>query len=459
MGQITLWNRPGRSKKRNKRRCNPRYKTGPKKGKFMSKRAAAARRVRGNGSRRGNRRRNPWIKVKPKGRKKSCSYHVSYGAIKRGIKAWRGGKKGKRGKVRLSARGAAYGNRKGPKIGIRVSAAKLKKYLKGLKRKRAKALKPKKRGKSRTGSPPKKSRSKSRSKTMAKKKGRGQKKAKAKSHRKDPKRVRAGKKAARTKKAKKLARKKAAKKAARKSKRKGGRKSGRKAARRGKRRGSRRVAIRVRRRGRRVSVTARARGRIYRGRGRKRRAVGVTFRANRRHNGFLTNWAPAIIRPYVARVEEGLSYVPGAIVGGAAANILPRFLPSWNVGWWAIGLSLVGTAIGATAASFWSSKQALAASIGGGLATATKVVALLTPPTSPIRALVGIGLGDLADYSGLSDSVELSDMMGPDDFSSYDDDVSELTDGNTGAFAAIGMDDQLEVGSFGLDDQVTLDSY
>lgn len=457
MGQITMWNRPGRKAKNSRgrsrgRRAPPRYKSGPKKGLFMSRKAAAAsRRMRAMHRSRGN----PWVKVKARGKKRKQRVHVSRKAIARGVKAWRKGGK-KRAKVKIRGR-----TKRGKKVSLRLSAGKLKRYLKG----RKKTLK---RGKSRTGSPRKKSRSKSKkgSKTMAKKKGRGRKKAKAKSHRKSSKLSRAARKGARTRAAKKAKRRAAAKKAARARKRKGGRKGkrrgSRKASRRGKRRGGRKakLRIRIRRRGRRVSVTASAgRRRVsarrsYRGKGKRRHATGVSFR---RGNGIVSSWAPGFMRPYVARVEQGLTYVPGAVVGVAAANILPRFLPSWNVGWWSILLSLVGTGIGAGAAAMVSEKQALSAAIGGGFATAVKAVALLTSPTNPIRNFVGIGLSDLADYSGLSDG--MSDLVGDDDLASFDDDVSELTDVGTSGFGQIGMDDQVEVGMSGMDDQVTLDSY
>jgi len=445
-----------------RRRMPPRYKSGPKKGRFMTKAAAAASRRLRKAARRGK-KGNPNFKVR-KG-KKRVSIRVSPKRVRAAIKA-----SGRKRKVTLVGRSKA-----GKRYRFRVAKSKLRKkglsFATGKRKRKHKKTTPKRgRSKSRTTSKRKKSRS-SRSRHMAKsKRGRGHKKAKA--SRKSSKRSRAARKAARTRARNKAKRKAAAKKAARSRKRRHG-------GRRGKRRASRRVRVRVRRRGRGVSISARPaskrrRVRVHRvkrkgrkgsttlviraNRGRRRRHNGR--RRGRRHNSFLNGIMPSFVTRYTRRIEAGFGYVPGVVIGVASANILPRFAPAgWNTGVKAVLLSLAATAVGASLASMWSEKQALGAAIGGVFTSVVKAVALFTDPSSKIRDLVGVGLSDLGNYAGLGDP-GMGDLVGDEDVLGANDDISSLDD-DRNAFqpAELGMSDMADQVELGLSDQVVLDSF
>lgn len=163
---------------------------------------------------------------------------------------------------------------------------------------------------------------------------------------------------------------------------------------------------------------------------------------------------PSFLKPYTAKLEEGFSHGLGAVLGVAGAVTLPKFLPSWNTGWWSLLLSLGATAATSTLASrFLGSKQGLGAAIGGVIVTFVKAIAMFTDPTSKVRELVGIGLSDLNGYAGMGD------MIDPD-LIVESDDISEFTDsGSSYSPEAIGMDDLVEASSVGMHDLVELDSF
>jgi len=99
---------------------------------------------------------------------------------------------------------------------------------------------------------------------------------------------------------------------------------------------------------------------------------------------------------------EALSYVPGAAVGVASAVVIPRFFPSWNVGWKGLLLKFgvtVGVSLGVARVA--SRKHGVAVAIGGLLATVIEAVNMFLTPGSQVRSAF--------DLSGLADATEVAD--------------------------------------------------
>lgn len=112
---------------------------------------------------------------------------------------------------------------------------------------------------------------------------------------------------------------------------------------------------------------AMARKRWHGNRGHKK-----NFRRNVGLSGLLANFKSVAS---LKTVQEGLAVLAGAVVATGA----PSLLPTWNVGWMGVGLSLLTAALGAAVASMFMPALAVPIAAGGVVVVGLRLVAQFAP--------------------------------------------------------------------------------